>query len=342
MLPILLYLIISVFKIRLLYSFSTVSIFSLKRISELTFGLLTRKIVLQRKVIPVVVPKSQALVLEGIILRAVIVLAAFKPLLNVALEVEPSVIFPLTSKLVNESPVSCTAPDPSTVAPEKVVLPIVPEAAVMTPALVTLKGAAVAVLLPAQKAMPDSLGEIPTLVAFEPAINVVAPIVNPPIVPLLAVIAPVIVAFVATKAPVCVTLKGALVGVALPAEKAVAPVEIVTVFVPVPAVSVELLILQPAIFPELEIKLPEGVTIKGAKFGLLFPAQNATPLLFGDIPTLVVPDPAINSVELIVKPPMVPAVADMFPVIDKEEPFQTSLFPEGLPILSVPPPAFVK
>jgi uncharacterized membrane protein YjfL (UPF0719 family) len=162
--------------------------------------------------------------------------------------------------------------------------------------------------------------------------------------PLVAVIAPVIVAFVATKAPVCVTLKGALVGVALPAAKAVAPVEIVTVFVPVPAVSVELLILHPAIFPALETKLPEGVTIKGAVVGLLLPAQNATPSLFGDIPTVLAPDPADNcgGVELIVKPPMVPVVADMFPVIDKEEPFQTSLFPEGLPILSVPPPAFVK
>ena len=71
--------------------------------------------------------------------------------------------------------------------------------------------------------------------------------------------------------------------------------------------------------------LPAGVTINGANVGSLFPAQNATPSLFGDIPTVLAPDPADNcgGVELIVKPPMVPVVADMFPVMDKEEPFQS-------------------
>ena len=59
-------------------------------------------------------------------------------------------------------------------------------------------------------------------------------------------------------------------------------------------------------------------------------------------PTFVICQPPIKP-ELELRLPLkVPLVAFISPVTDKEEPFQTSLFPEGLPIRKVPPLAFVK
>lgn len=109
-----------------------------------------------------------------------------------------------------------------------------------------------------------------------------------------------------------------------------------------PPISPEVALTVPLMFAAEANKLPLGVTINGAAVGLLLPAQNATPSELGEIPTLVVLEPAIKLVDPIVKPPIVPLVAVMAPVIDKLDPFQVIRFPEGLPILKVPPFSFVK
>ena len=80
-----------------------------------------------------------------------------------------------------------------------------------------------------------------------------------------------------------------------------------------PPIAPEFAVTEPVIDALVAVNTPALVTLNGAVEAVDEPAKNGNDA--GEMPTAVAPDPAVSEVAPIVNPPMVPAEAEMVPLM---------------------------